>query len=88
MKIGTGAVSWSSKLQGIVMLSSTEAKYSAAVEAGKEICWMQIFYHKWDSKLMNHQVSISTISQPYKCQKHRASWQNETTQPQTILAMG
>jgi len=34
-------VSWSSKLQGIVALSSTEAEYSAAVEAGKEICWMR-----------------------------------------------
>jgi len=40
IKIGTGTVSWSSKLQGIVTLSSTEAKYSVAVEAGKEICWM------------------------------------------------
>src|SRR5882672_4031623 len=41
IKMGTGAVSWSSKLQNIVALSSTEAKYSAAVEAGKEICWMR-----------------------------------------------
>jgi len=40
IKIGTGAISWSSKIQGIVTLSSTEAEYSAAVEAGKEICWM------------------------------------------------
>jgi len=41
IKIGTGAVSWSSKIQGIVALSSTEAEYSAAAEAGKEICWMR-----------------------------------------------
>ena len=41
MKIGTGAVSWSSKLQSVVALSSTEAEYMAAVEAGKELKWMR-----------------------------------------------
>jgi hypothetical protein len=33
-------VSWSSKLQGVIALSTTEAEYIAAVEAGKEIKWM------------------------------------------------
>ena len=36
-----GAISWSSKLQTIVALSSTEAEYMTAVEAGKEILWMR-----------------------------------------------
>jgi hypothetical protein len=40
LKIGIGAVSWSSKLQGVIALSTTEAEYIAAVEAGKEIKWM------------------------------------------------
>jgi hypothetical protein len=39
--IGGGAVSWSSRLQPVVSLSTTEAEYIAAVEAGKEIIWMQ-----------------------------------------------
>ena len=41
MKIGSGAVSWSSKLQSVVTLSSTEAEYNVAVEAGKEIKWIR-----------------------------------------------
>jgi hypothetical protein len=41
VKVGTGAVSWRSKLQPTVALSTTEAEYIAAVEAGKEIIWMR-----------------------------------------------
>ena len=40
VKIGTGAVSWSSKCQSIIALSTTEAEYMTACEAGKEIIWM------------------------------------------------
>uniref|UniRef100_A0A2N9IIJ6 Integrase catalytic domain-containing protein n=1 Tax=Fagus sylvatica TaxID=28930 RepID=A0A2N9IIJ6_FAGSY len=38
-----GAVSWQSKLQKCVALSTTEAEYIAATEAGKEILWMKRF---------------------------------------------
>lgn len=41
MRYGTGAISWSSKLQTIVALSTTEAEFVAAVEAGKEIVWLR-----------------------------------------------
>jgi len=36
-----GAIGWSSKRQSFVTLSTTEAEYVAAVEAGKEIMWMR-----------------------------------------------
>ena len=40
VKMGTGVISWSSKLQGLVAQATTEAEYIAAVEAGKEIVWL------------------------------------------------
>ena len=39
--MGGAAVSWSSHLQPVVSLLTTEAEYIAAVEAGKEIIWMR-----------------------------------------------
>jgi hypothetical protein len=41
VKIGTGAISWASKLQTIVALSTTEAEYVAATSAGQEILWLR-----------------------------------------------
>jgi len=38
-----GAVSWQSKLQKCVALSTTEDEYIAATEAFKEILWMKNF---------------------------------------------
>ena len=40
-RMGGGAVGWASKLQPVVAQSTTEAEFVAAMEAGKEICWMR-----------------------------------------------
>ena len=39
--MGSGAVSWSSKKQPTVALSSTEAKYKAACTAACEAVWLR-----------------------------------------------
>ena len=41
LRIGSGAISWSSRLQGLVAQSTTEAEFIAAVDAGREIVWMR-----------------------------------------------
>ena len=72
MCIGTGAVSWSSKLQSVVALSTTEAEYIAAVEAGKEIVWMRHFLTELGypvntsptSLHMDNQSAISVAKNP------------------------
>ena len=39
-----GAVSWMSKKQSVVALSTTEAEYMAATHASKEVVQLQILY--------------------------------------------
>jgi hypothetical protein len=39
--IGSGDVSWNSKKQSIIALSSTEAKYRGATIIACEIIWLQ-----------------------------------------------
>ncbi|KAL7279387.1 hypothetical protein ACG7TL_007228 [Trametes sanguinea] len=41
IKMGTGAISWSSRLQSIVALFTTEAEFVAAVSAGQEVLWLR-----------------------------------------------
>ena len=43
MTYAGGAVSWQSRLQKSMALSTTEAEYVTAVEAGKEVIWMKDF---------------------------------------------
>lgn len=69
--VAGGAVGWSSKLQGIVTLSSTEAEYIAAVEAGKEALWMRNILrefgyptHSAVTLFIDNQSAISVAKNP------------------------
>jgi hypothetical protein len=71
IKVGTGAISWSSKLQSVVTLSTTEAEYIAAVEAGKEMIWICNILSEFGYKVdrasiikMDNQSAISISKNP------------------------
>ena len=48
--VGETTVSWISKLQQVVVLSTTEAEYTAAIEASKEMTWLQRFMEELGKK--------------------------------------
>jgi hypothetical protein len=57
-----GAVSWQSKLQKCVALSTTEAEYIAATEACKELLWMKRFLQELDLKQDDYVVQCDSQS--------------------------
>ena len=64
VKMGTGAISWASRLQTIATLSTTEAEFVSAVSLvrrlfGSEICSLNLATHSLD-----HPHSLWTTSQP------------------------
>ncbi|KAJ4744606.1 Gag-Pol polyprotein [Rhynchospora pubera] len=54
--IGGGAVSWMSRLQDIVALSSTESEYVALTEAVKEMLWLKRLLAQFGLKQMEYVV--------------------------------
>jgi hypothetical protein len=44
--VGGGAITWRSKKQTTIALSSTEAEYVALSEAGREACWLRSLYEE------------------------------------------
>jgi hypothetical protein len=71
VKMGTGAVSWSSKLQSIAALFTTEAEFVTAVSAGQELIWMSQLLAKlgYDTSgavplLMDNQSAIQVARNP------------------------
>src|SRR6266850_3399064 len=43
---GNGAITWRSKKQTIIALSTTEAEYVALSEASREICWLRSLHNE------------------------------------------
>ncbi|KAL5520686.1 hypothetical protein ACEPAF_2688 [Sanghuangporus sanghuang] len=71
VKMKTGAISWASKLQPFVTLSTTEAEYIAAVSAGQEIMWLRNLFtefgYKFDapsSLYIDNQSALSVANNP------------------------
>ena len=77
---GAEAISWSSKKQNIVTLSSTEAEYVRHTNATKEILWIRNFWAKINGKLIfdptllraNNQgvIQLSNNNKFHACTKH------------------
>ena len=77
--LGGGAISWSSKKQSTVALSSTEAEYIALVQAAKESIWLQrllseLGWTERDHKVIweDNQGAIALAVNPeyHACTKH------------------
>jgi len=94
--IGGGAIGWSSKLQDFVSLSTTEAEYVAAVEAGKEILWMRHILEEFGYPVkeasplfMDNQSALSVSKNPehHGRMKHlraRYFWLRDEVEANTI----
>ncbi|RVW85457.1 Retrovirus-related Pol polyprotein from transposon TNT 1-94 [Vitis vinifera] len=54
--LGGTAISWASNLQKIVTLSTTEAEYVAATEAGKEMIWLRGFLDELDKLVILEKI--------------------------------
>jgi hypothetical protein len=71
IKISSGTVSWKSKKQMCIALSSTEADYMALCQTAKELVWMVDFLENLgilvcDSMVINadNQASIALVKNP------------------------
>jgi hypothetical protein len=60
--IGGTTVSWISKLQKVVALSTIEVEYVAAIEASKEMIWLQRFMEELGKKQENSQLYCDSQS--------------------------
>ena len=58
--VGGTTVSWISKLQQVVALSTMEAEYVVATEASKEMIWLQRFMEELGKKQENRMKSSIT----------------------------
>ncbi len=95
IKMGTGAVSWASRLQSIQTLSTTEAEYVSAVAAAQEGLWLKNLFFEMGFPInsiplcMDNQSAIQVAKNPehHGCMKHldlRHLWLRHTVASGTI----
>ena len=56
--MNNGCISWRSKKQSTVALSSTEAEYMALTEAAQEAIWLKAFLHELGAMNSDEAVKI------------------------------
>ena len=71
VKMGSGAISWASKLQPVVSLSTTEAEYISATATGQEVLWLRNLFSEMgyaiegpSTLFLDNQSAISVSRNP------------------------
>lgn len=94
--VGGGAITWMSKKQSVIALSSTEAEYVAMSEAGCEVVWLRNLYKELGFDQENptlirgdNNSAIAMVRNPqfHKKAKHIATkwhWIRDQVQNETI----
>jgi hypothetical protein len=67
--IGGTTISWISKLQKVVALSTIEAEHVAAIEASKEMIWLQRFMEELRKKKDNTRLYCDSESATHLAKK-------------------
>ena len=69
--MGSGAISWASKLQPVVTLSTTEAEYISATATGQEVLWLRNLFSEMgyaiegpSTLFLDNQSAISVSRNP------------------------
>jgi hypothetical protein len=74
---GGGTITWRSKKQTTIALSSTEAEYVALSKAGREVCWLRNLYEELGQKQQRPTVikgdNDSSITMARNPQFHKQS---------------
>ena len=88
-RFGGAAISWSSKRQNTIALSSCEAEFMAASEAAKEALWMRRLLDHFDYK-GPRQIIIHADNKKRYCpgRKSDASRTNQTHRNSVPLHVG